>query len=145
MSYSRWYSNNTGSGANADSMPIEISADNGATWIQLENVAENAGVWVDKTFRINNYITPSAQVRLRFRAQDLGTGSIVEAGVDDVRIYGANCVVPLIGDLDGNGSVNGADMGILLGAWGTLAYDLNGDGGPVGGSDLGVLLGNWTP
>ena len=145
VSYSRWYSNNTGSGANADSMPIEISADNGATWIQLENVAENAGVWVDKTFRINNYITPSAQVRLRFRAQDLGAGSIVEAGVDDVRIYGANCVVPLIGDLDGNGSVNGADMGILLGAWGTLAYDLNGDGGPVGGSDLGVLLGNWTP
>ena len=145
VSYSRWYSNNTGSGANADSMPIEISADNGATWIQLENVAENAGVWVDKTFRINNYITPSAQVRVRFRAQDLGAGSIVEAGVDDVRIYGANCVVPLIGDLDGNGSVNGADMGILLGAWGTLAYDLNGDGGPVGGSDLGVLLGNWTP
>ena len=145
VSYSRWYSNNTGSGANADSMPIEISADNGATWIQLENVAENAGVWVDKTFRINNYVTPSAQVRLRFRAQDLGTGSIVEAGVDDVRIYGANCVLPIIGDLDGNLRVNGADLGILLGAWGTLAYDLNGDGGPVAGGDLGVLLGNWTP
>ena len=145
VSYSRWYSNNAGSAPNTDSMPVEISADNGATWIQLENVAENAGVWVDKTFRINNYVTPSAQVRLRFRAQDLGAGSIVEAGVDDVRIYGANCVLPLIGDLDGNGSVNGADMGILLGAWGTLAYDLNGDGGPVGGSDLGVLLGNWTP
>jgi hypothetical protein len=54
-------------------------------------------------------------------------------------------VLPIIGDLDGNGIVNGADMGILLGAWGTLTYDLNGDGGPVGGSDLGVLLGNWTP
>lgn len=145
VSYSRWYSNNTGSGANADSMPVEISADNGATWIQLENVAENAGVWVDKTFRINNYVTPSEQVRLRFRAQDLGTGSIVEAGVDDVRIYGANCVLPIIGDLDGNLRVNGADLGILLGAWGTLAYDLNGDGGPVAGGDLGVLLGNWTP
>jgi hypothetical protein len=144
VSYSRWYSNNAGSAPNADSMPVEISADNGATWIQLENVAENAGVWVDKTFRINNYVTPSAQVRLRFRAQDLGSGSIVEAGVDDVRVYGANCVLPIIGDLDGNGIVNGADMGILLGAWGTLTYDLDHDGGPVAGGDLGVLLGNWT-
>jgi hypothetical protein len=145
VSYSRWYSNNTGAAPNADSMPVEISADNGATWIQLENVAENAGVWVDKTFRINDYFTPSAQVRLRFRAQDLGSGSIVEAGVDDLRIYGTNYAPPLIGDLDGNRRVNGADLGILLGAWGTLAYDLNGDGGPVAGGDLGVLLGNWTP
>ena len=144
VSYSRWYSNNAGASPNLDTMPVEISADNGATWILLESVSENTGAWVEKTFRINNYVTPSAQVRLRFRAQDLGAGSIVEAGVDDVRIYGASCTPPLIGDLDGNGRVNGADMGILLGAWGTLTYDLNGDGGPVGGSDLGVLLGNWT-
>ena len=144
VSYSRWYSNNSGASPNLDTMPVEISADNGATWILLESVSENAGVWVEKTFRINNYVTPSAQVRLRFRAQDLGAGSIVEAGVDDVRIYGANCTPPLIGDLDGNGRVNGADMGILLGAWGTLTYDLDGNGGPVGGGDLGVLLGNWT-
>jgi hypothetical protein len=145
VSYSRWYSNNAGASPNLDTMPVEISADNGATWIQLENVAENAGVWVDKTFRINNYVTPSAQVRLRFRAQDLGASSLVEAGVDDVRIYALSCTPPLIGDLDGNLRVNGADLGILLGAWGTLAYDLNGDGGPVAGGDLGVLLGNWTP
>lgn len=144
ISYSRWYSNNSGSAPNADTMPVEITADNGANWVQLESVTENAGVWVEKTFRINNYVTPSAQVRIRFRAQDLGSGSIVEAGVDDVRIYGANCTPPLIGDLDGNLRVNGADLGILLGAWGTLTYDLDHDGGPVAGGDLGVLLGNWT-
>jgi len=78
------------------------------------------------------------------RIGSLGAGSIVEAGVDDVRIYGANCTPPLIGDLDGNLRVNGADLGILLGAWGTLTYDLDHDGGPVAGGDLGVLLGNWT-
>jgi hypothetical protein len=143
ISYHRWYSNNAGAGANADSMPIEISGDNGVTWVQLENVTENAGAWVKKTFRIQTYVTASTQVRIRFRAQDLATGSIVEAGVDDVRVYGASCTPALIGDLDGNGVVNGIDLGILLGAWGTNTYDLSGDG-IISGPDLGLLLANWT-
>ncbi len=49
------------------------------------------------------------------------------------------------GDLDASGSVNGADLGILLGLWGTKnpLGDLNGDGA-VSGGDLGVLLAAWT-
>jgi hypothetical protein len=143
ITYHRWYSNNAGSGPNADSMPIEISGDNGATWVQLENVTENAGAWVKKTFRINSYVAASTQVRIRFRAQDLATGSIIEAGVDDVRVYGATCAPALVGDLDDNGVVNGADLGILLGAWGTNTYDLDGDG-TITGADLGILLSNWS-
>jgi len=48
-------------------------------------------------------------------------------------------------DLDGNGSVNGADLGLLLGAWGTAdcAADLNGDG-VVDGGDLGLLLTSFS-
>lgn len=47
------------------------------------------------------------------------------------------------GDLDGNAIVNGADLGLLLGAWGSAGPgDLNGDG-IVGGADLGLLLGSW--
>lgn len=47
-------------------------------------------------------------------------------------------------DLDGNGVVNGADLGILLGAWNQSgATDLSGDG-TTSGADLGILLGNWT-
>jgi hypothetical protein len=47
------------------------------------------------------------------------------------------------GDLNGDGVVSGADLGILLGAWGTSGPgDLNGDG-LVAGSDLGLLLGAW--
>jgi hypothetical protein len=48
------------------------------------------------------------------------------------------------GDLDGNGVVNGADLGILLGAWNQAGpTDLSGDG-TTNGADLGILLGNWT-
>jgi alpha-tubulin suppressor-like RCC1 family protein len=48
------------------------------------------------------------------------------------------------GDLNGDGSVNGSDLGILLGDWGSSSTtsDLDGDG-TVGGSDLGILLGAW--
>ena len=51
-----------------------------------------------------------------------------------------------IGDLNGDSAVDGADLGILLNAWGACgvpcAADLNRDGF-VDGSDLGTLLGNW--
>jgi hypothetical protein len=45
-------------------------------------------------------------------------------------------------DLNDDGVVDGADLGILLGAWGTGAGDINGDG-TTDGADLGVLLGAW--
>jgi hypothetical protein len=45
---------------------------------------------------------------------------------------------------DGDCIVDGTDLGILLGAWGTAAMDLTGDG-TTDGADLGVLLGAWGP
>jgi hypothetical protein len=53
---------------------------------------------------------------------------------------GTTCV----GDLNDDGVVNGADLTILLGAWGTAdpVADLN-DDGIVNGADLTMLLGAW--
>ncbi len=48
----------------------------------------------------------------------------------------------LPGDLNGDNVVNGADMGILLAAWGPSQGDVDGDGDTDGG-DLGALLANW--
>ena len=57
------------------------------------------------------------------------------------------CTPPLVGDLDGNGTVNGADLGLLLAGWGACGTpcpaDLDGNG-QVNGADLGLLLANWT-
>ncbi|MFM9096915.1 MAG: hypothetical protein ACKOQW_01275 [Phycisphaerales bacterium] len=49
-------------------------------------------------------------------------------------------------DLNGDGAVNGDDLGIMLGAWGPCsgcAADLD-QNGNVDGDDLGSLLGSWT-
>jgi hypothetical protein len=46
-------------------------------------------------------------------------------------------------DLDDSGEVDGADLGLLLGAWGSSgAADIDGSG-EVDGADLGLLLGAW--
>jgi hypothetical protein len=46
-------------------------------------------------------------------------------------------------DLNGDGSVDGQDLGLLLGNWGNPGLgDLNQDG-TVDGQDLGILLGAW--
>lgn len=55
---------------------------------------------------------------------------------------------PCPADLNGDGVVNGADLGVMLAAWGVCpapcASDLNHDG-VVDGADLGVLLAAWGP
>ena len=50
----------------------------------------------------------------------------------------------LPGDINGDGQVNGADLGMMLSAWGSshAASDLNHDG-VVNGADLGLLLAQW--
>jgi hypothetical protein len=48
-------------------------------------------------------------------------------------------------DLNGDGVVDGADLGLMLGAWGQFGgiADLD-NSGVVDGADLGILLGSWT-
>jgi len=63
-------------------------------------------------------------------------------------VYGA-VVAPtpsIPADIDRDGTVGVADLGVLLGAWGATdsPADLNCDG-LVNGADLGVLLLNWGP
>lgn len=47
--------------------------------------------------------------------------------------------VSLFGDLNEDGSIDGADLGVMLGAWGTDGGDLNEDG-TTDGADFGILL-----
>jgi hypothetical protein len=56
---------------------------------------------------------------------------------------GGNNFCNCLGDLNHDGFVNGADLGILLGEWGvSTTADLN-DDGLVTGADIGRLLGAW--
>jgi hypothetical protein len=124
---------------------VQISNNNGATWVPLETVGptgpEVDGGWIFKEFRVSDFVTPTDQVRIRFIAEDAGTGSLIEAAVDEVRMRLLNCAEP--GDLNGDGAVDGADLAVLLGGWGGAgASDLDGNG-TTDAADLALMLSNW--
>ncbi|MFO0828326.1 MAG: dockerin type I repeat-containing protein [Phycisphaerales bacterium] len=57
--------------------------------------------------------------------------------------YAVATAPPCPADLTGDGVVNGADLGIVLGSWGAGgAADLDGDG-TVNATDLAIVLGAW--
>ncbi|MAE45721.1 MAG: hypothetical protein CMJ86_02405 [Planctomycetes bacterium] len=94
VSYWRWYSNTTGASPGADSMTIEISNNGGGSWSTVEVVgpsADSSGGWIQHSFLVSSIVTPTANVQLRFMASDLGSGSIVEAAIDDLSITDESC------------------------------------------------------
>lgn len=61
-----------------------------------------------------------------------------------IREFFDGCAVPppCPADLNADGVVNGADLGLLAAAWQTAAGDLDGDG-TTSGADVGLLLAAW--
>ncbi|UCF66121.1 MAG: exo-alpha-sialidase [Acidobacteriota bacterium] len=90
IGYWRWYSNDTGASPNEDVFMIDISDDGGETWTNVETVgptgSEASGGWFFHLFRVEDLVTPTANVVLRFVAADEGSGSLVEAAIDDLVI-----------------------------------------------------------
>ena len=92
--YARWFSNNTGDGPNEDIFRVFISDNGGSTWTQVDSagpVEQASGSWYEVSFQVSNYVTPTADMQMRFDASDLGAGSIVEAGVDDFVVTQFEC------------------------------------------------------
>ena len=115
LSYFRWYSNNFGDGASADTFDIEISNNGGTTWTDLETVGPaGAGTscgWILVEHRIDSVLSPTNNMRVRFTASDFGAGSIIEAGVDAVKIRLAECESDVIhGDVNMDGLINLLDV-----------------------------------
>jgi hypothetical protein len=84
--YFRWYVND-GNGTVDDVFRVDVSSDNGTSWVNLETLSETRRLWEQVDFYLPDYITPTNQVRLRFIADDSGGGSIVEAGIDDFEVF----------------------------------------------------------
>ena len=144
--YCRWYSNDFGGDPNNDSMLIQISNNGGSSWTLLEEVTQNAGTWVQADFRISDYVSPTNNMRVQFIARDLNDGSVVEAAIDNIEVFGIVCEdTCAVGDFNCDGFIDGSDLGILLGIFGSNNPDgdLNGDGFSDGG-DIGYLLAVWT-
>jgi hypothetical protein len=85
ISYWRWYSNNAGDAPNEDFWRVDIT-NNSTNWVSVENTNRSSIVWQRVVFRVEDYVVPNAQVKLRFLASDVLNPSLVEAAVDDFSI-----------------------------------------------------------
>ncbi len=142
---SLWYSNDTGADPNTDSLLIEASWD-GGDWNQIADVTQSAAQWRRLSLPLPAPTKAPSSVRIRVIASDLGAGSVVEAGIDEISVIESACPkIDCPADLNQDGQVNGGDVGLLLAAWGEIGSggeDLDGDG-TVGGADIGLLLAFW--
>jgi len=81
-------------------------------------------------------------------APKFGAYNVQSTGTDFASAFAAAQVETnpgCFGDLNGDRTVELADLGLMLGMRSEgSSSDLNGDGG-VGGADLGLLLGAWGP
>jgi hypothetical protein len=84
ISYWRWYAQFGIAGG--DNFTVQVSNNNGLSWVDVESVTSRQNRWTENSIKLSDYVSPTAMVRLRFRACDLQTDSVVEGAVDDVRI-----------------------------------------------------------
>jgi choice-of-anchor B domain-containing protein len=116
ITYSRWLLSLVGT---VDPLITEISANNGSTWTQVSSISPATGGWQQHTFRVADFITPTAQVRLRFSVADTGS-STTEAGIDAVTIVSPTAPVACYANCDGSTIspiLNVADFSCFLNAF----------------------------
>ncbi|MBL8753837.1 MAG: VCBS repeat-containing protein [Planctomycetes bacterium] len=78
ISYRRWYFSSTVE----DRFEVAVSGD-GVNWVPVESVVGwGNNQWLQRSFRVGSYITPTAGVRVRFRVSDNPNNSVVEAAID---------------------------------------------------------------
>ena len=141
VSCSLWYSNNQGSNPNADSMPVFLSSDAGSTWTQIADISANVGAWWTFSARIEDFMTPDSDMRIRFVARDLGGGSVVEAAIDDFAVTLEGCRTA---DFNGDGTIDGDDVIAYFGAWDASSPDADyTDDGGTDGDDVIRFFALW--
>jgi choice-of-anchor B domain-containing protein len=89
----RWfYSQDPGTGQPDDNdwLDVEISDDGGSTWVTADFIRGVHNAWEEQRIRVRDFATNLGQIRVRWIAADLGPGSTVEAGVDDITVYDAS-------------------------------------------------------
>ena len=115
------------------------------TWASTAALVADVQGWVNDRESNFGWAVVGDEVTLnsakKFEARESGTPAYRPTLVVN---YVPAAAIP--GDVNGDGKVNGADIGVLLAAWGATsgASDVNRDG-IVNGADLGVLLSNWRP
>ena len=87
LSYRRWYTNDTGNAPGEDNWLVQVT-NNGSDWVNLEDTSASERSWQLMSFVLDDALDLTSTMRVRFVASDEGSGSVVEAGVDEFMLSG---------------------------------------------------------
>ncbi len=97
-----------------DFLDIEISADDGATWVPAQHLATLDG-WSVRDIRVLSHVELSAQCRVRLVVADNPNDSLTEAGLDAVWVHERFCGEQIErGDVNCDGVVNAFDIDVFV-------------------------------
>jgi hypothetical protein len=88
LRYARWWANDD---QDADPFDVEISSDGGTNWVMIEHVINIPDGWVFKEWNVEDFITPTAEMKVRFSCMDNPSNSIDEGGVDTFQVFAVEC------------------------------------------------------
>jgi len=104
LRFAYWWWNDDQDG---DPMEVEISNDDGATWIPVQTIANVPPEWFQQEIHIASAIDPeplTALMKVRFSVMDDPNNSKDEGGIDAVEVFEVDCQT--FGDIDGDGDVD---------------------------------------
>ena len=130
ISYSQWVY----ASSSSDQLTVEVTNNNGASWIPVATVAGTGSSWQNASFAVSDFVEPTNQVRVRFSISDGSPDHIVEAGIDEFRVLNVVCGA-CAADITGDQSVNVDDLLAIINNWGACpgcAADVS----PAGGNDI---------
>ncbi|MEK6677313.1 MAG: PQQ-dependent sugar dehydrogenase [Planctomycetota bacterium] len=144
LSYAYWFARDDLEGN--DGVSVEISTDDGNNWTLVADHTISFIGWVTNSLLVDDFVTPTATSKLRFSCTDNPNNSLVEGGVDAVKVT-ASCFP----DCNNNGVNDATD--ISLGTSQDCNTNLRPDecdidlsisedleGGPVGAIDAGEVI-----
>jgi metallopeptidase family M12-like protein len=128
FSYARWFTRDDNEGD--DSFTVEFSDDNGGSWTLAESTSTGTNAWVESSIRVLDHVSLTSGFRVRFSTWDNPNNSVVEAGVDALRIDELVCGADCAADRNGDGVLDFFDVQNFLNAFAgqEASADLTGDG-----------------
>ncbi|MGP1308945.1 MAG: matrixin family metalloprotease [Phycisphaerales bacterium] len=150
LTYAYWV--NSGPGVlDGDTLAVQAATDAGGTnWATVRTYSTESDNWRTDSLAIavGGDIEPTSTLRLRFIATDGGAASLIEAGIDALRIEAFSCVDVIVceGDTNGDNLINFTDLNTVLANFGDsgagVPGDVNGDE-LVNFTDLNIVLANF--
>lgn len=89
ISYSKWFF--SGGSATPDTLRVEISNNGGGSWVLVENAGSTNSAWATGSFLVGDFVTPTANVQVRFSVTDSPNDSVTEAGIDNFQVEALSC------------------------------------------------------